>query len=166
MKINSTNISIGLIALLILGLFTWSYVNKQAAAAPGGTAAKSALTAPETFYDFGDISMKDGLIEHSFVVSNDTAAQITVKTVLTSCMCTTAYLSSNGNEKGPFGMVGMGYVPPANETIEPGGKRTVRVVFDPNAHGPAGVGLMERIVTLTDTTGGETVLQIRAMVRP
>jgi len=81
-------------------------------------------------------------------------------------MCTTAFLQSTDREKGPFGMEGMGFFAPANEVIEPGESRAVRVVYDPNAHGPAGVGAIDRFIYLTDPSGGELRFEIRAMVTP
>ena len=159
--------------LVIAGLFAWGAAGRAGTTAsvqgaPGAAGdAKSALTAPETFYDFGTISMKNWNVTKEFTVTNPTNEDITVKTVLTSCMCTTAFIvEAGGKIKGPFSMPGMGYVPPANETIKPGESRIVRVVYDPNAHGPAGVGRIDRFVTLTDSDGGNLQFEIKALVTP
>ncbi|MEK7609854.1 MAG: DUF1573 domain-containing protein [Patescibacteria group bacterium] len=128
---------------------------------------KSLLTAPEIFYDFGTISMKNNDVTKEFTVTNLTDKDITVATVLTSCMCTSAFIvEPDGTTKGPFKMPGMGYVPPANEIIKSKESRIIRVVYDPNAHGPAGVGAIDRFVTLTDTAGGTIQLEIKALVTP
>ncbi len=125
------------------------------------------LTADSYSYDFGDISMKDGLVEYVFNIENTTNTDIFVEKVATSCMCTTAFLESNDvNEKGPFGMEGMGYLPPANELIKSGESRKVRIVYDPNAHGPAGVGYIEMFIKLVDDQGNALELEIKAVVRP
>ena len=63
-------------------------------------------------------------------------------------------------------MPGMGFVPPANEVIKAGEIRAIRVVYDPNAHGPAGVGQIDRFVELTDSSGGAIQLEIKALVTP
>lgn len=159
--------------LVIAGLFAWGNAGRAgtAASVQGASEAsstmKSALSAPETFYDFGTISMKNYLVTKEFTVTNPTSEDITVKTVLTSCMCTTAFIvGSDGSAKGPFSMAGMGYVPPADETIKAGENRTIRVVYDPNAHGPAGVGQIDRFVTLTDASGGTLQFEIKALVTP
>ena len=111
--------------------------------------------------------MKNGNVTKEFTVTNPTSEDITIKTVFTSCMCTTAFLvGPEGSTKGPFRMPGMGYVPPANETVAAGESRIVRVVYDPNAHGPAGVGRIDRYVTLTDVKGGTLVYEIKANVTP
>ena len=118
------------------------------------------------FYDFGTISMKDGLVSHIFKVKNSSDKDIVVKKVSTSCMCTSAYIESVGGEKGPFGMEGMGYVPSANEVIKTGESRDIKVVYDPNAHGPAGVGTIDRLIYLTDASGSTFQLEIKAEVTP
>ncbi|OGG83042.1 hypothetical protein A3A42_03330 [Candidatus Kaiserbacteria bacterium RIFCSPLOWO2_01_FULL_55_25] len=160
----------GLFVLLIIGLLASGNAAKGGTASVQGVssrAQKSALMAPLVFHDFGTISMKNGNVTKEFTVTNPTAEAITVETVFTSCMCTTAFLvGPDGTTKGPFRMPGMGYVPPANETIPAGENRTVRVVYNPNAHGPAGVGRIDRFVTLTDDSGGTLVYEIKANVTP
>lgn len=160
------------VILIFVGLLLWGY-----SAQKGGTTAsvqgvdsvnnsKSQLIASETIYDFGSISMKDGNVTKEFRITNPTAQDIAVKTILTSCMCTTAYIESPSGEKGPFGMAGMGHVPAVDEIIKAGESRVVRAVFDPNAHGPAGVGRIDRFIALTDNAGGTLQLEIKALVTP
>lgn len=168
-----TVINIIVVGLAFIGLFVWGYYTPK-----NGTTASvqsvadslgssSQLTVPETFYDFGTISMKNGNVTKEFAVTNPTDSDITIFTVLTSCMCTSAFIvEPDGSTKGPFKMPGMGYVPPANELIKAGESRVIRVVYDPNAHGPAGVGQIDRFVTLTDTLGGTIQLEIKALVTP
>ncbi|MEK7607319.1 MAG: hypothetical protein AAB484_00100 [Patescibacteria group bacterium] len=170
---NQKTIISSVIALVaIISLFVWGYSTRQGSTASvqnvaGVNASKSMLTATEKFYDFGTISMKNREVVKEFVVTNPTEGDITLGRVLTSCMCTSAYIvGSDGTLKGPFGMAGHGAVPLANEVIKAGESRTIRAVFDPNAHGPAGVGKIDRFITLTDTTGGTLELEIKAKVIP
>jgi len=168
---SKTIISFLIIILGIIGLFWWGRsVQKSTSANPSSNLSASALalSALETSYDFGKISMAQGLVEKIFEISNPTNQDITVERITTSCMCTLSYIStSEGKEKGPFGMVGHGgTVPKANEIIKAGESRVIRVVYDPNAHGPAGVGRIDRFVTLTDTSGGTLQLEIKALVTP
>ena len=162
---------VALILLMFVGLFVWGYAGKGGTTASvqnaAATGAESALIASETLHDFGIISMKNGNVAKEFTITNPNDTDITVATVLTSCMCTTAFIvQSDGSAKGPFGMSGMGFVPPANEVIKAGESRIVRVVYDPDAHGPAGVGRIDRFVTLTDASGGALQLEIKALVTP
>ncbi len=150
------------------GLMWWGKsVQRPISAATGPIAgATNALIAPERLYDFGTIRMANGNVSHVFKVTNPTGEDINVKSVYTSCMCTAAYIVNGGSRKGPFGMQGMGYVPPADEVIKAGETRDIEVVYDPNAHGPAGVGSIDRLVYLTDENGGTLQLEIKAVVTP
>lgn len=156
----------------IVGLFVWGSTRGAPSAervqGVNSKAEKSDLIVSEPVYNFGTILMRDGLVEHSFVITNPTELPVTVSAMATSCMCTTAYLEgANGVEKGPFGMVGHGGVSYAlNEIISPGETRTVRAVFDPNAHGPAGVGPVDRFIMLSDSAGGTLAIEFKGVVRP
>ncbi|GMU73844.1 MAG: hypothetical protein AMXMBFR44_0430 [Candidatus Campbellbacteria bacterium] len=170
---SQTSIIIVITLSIVTALFVWGYENRGAAATSPDTVSRTentsgSLIAPETFYDFGKISMRDGLVEKRFVISNPTAENILLSTIVTSCMCTTAFIvEPDGSEKGPFGMPGHGgSVPPANEIIPAGESREIRVVFDPNAHGPAGVGAIDRTITLTERGGAVSTLNFKAVVTP
>lgn len=155
-----TVIITGVLGVLWLG---WETVGKNTTVENKVT---SQLTTVEQQYDLGTISMKDGLVDHTFTISNNTDRDVSVVAVATSCMCTEAYLQTGEDEKGPFGMEGMGYAPPVNEVLKAGERREMRVVYDPNAHGPAGVGDIDRAVYVTDDGGGVLVLGIKASVTP
>ena len=168
----STTIITVLAAVLVFaGLFAWGYAGKGGTAASvqnaAGSNAGGPLVAPESFYNFGTISMKNGDVSHDFTITNPTSKDIMVPTLVTSCMCTTAFIvEPDGSAKGPFRMPGMGYVPPANELIKAGESRTIRVIYNPNAHGPAGVGRINRFAILTDESGNTLQLEVKAVVTP
>lgn len=162
---NKTIIAVALMAVGIIGLMWWGRVAQKSA---GATVSQSSeLTASEKMYDFGTISMKNGLVTKDFIVTNSTRKDIYLSSLVTSCMCTKAYwVDPLGTTKGPFGMPGMGFVPPLNEILKSGESRIVRAVYDPNAHGPAGVGPINRFLTLTDSSGGKIQFEIKALVTP
>lgn len=157
---------LGISGLLWLGRPTQKPISADPDYHPSLTA--NTLEALETSYDFGRISMSKGLVEKIFEINNPTSQDIILERVTTSCMCTNAYLSTaTGGEKGPFGMIGHGGpIPKANEIIKAGEVRRVRIVFDPKAHGPAGVGIINRVVTLEDNLGDKLEFQIKAVVTP
>ncbi|MCK9351499.1 MAG: DUF1573 domain-containing protein [Candidatus Paceibacterota bacterium] len=158
-----------LVFAFVFGLMFWgrSLQNNALSDAKPVDGAKTALTVEgESFFDFGNISMKNGKVSTVFTVANRTDKEIFLKSVTTSCMCTEAYLMGGKAEKGPFKMPGMGFVPLANETILPGETRTIKTVFDPNAHGPAGVGPIERVVRLVEENGGSLEFGFKAKVTP
>jgi len=170
---SKTIVSFIIMFLFLGGLIWWSKTqspNVEEAQAAKFHPAKigAGLTAEETFYDFGTISMKNGNVSKKFRVANSSGADITLSKVTTSCMCTVAYiLREDATRKGPYGMPGHGgFVPKANEIIKAGESREIEVVYDPNAHGPAGVGLIERSVYLQDESGKVTELNFKVNVTP
>ncbi len=133
------------------------------------------LSAEETLYDFGQISMKDGNVSKIFKVTNSGAEDVALTNISTSCMCTAAYLlKDDGSKLGPFGMPGHGGATDmpghgdgkAGEIIPAGESRDIEVVYDPNAHGPAGVGTIDRFIYLVDENGQKLELEIKANVTP
>lgn len=159
-------ILIGILVILGIGGLVWWGRSTQSGGVSQTSAVGSALSSSVTSYNFGTISMKNGLVSHVFKLTNSADTSVHIKKIATSCMCTSAYLQSSSGEKGPFGMEGMGYLPPVNETIPTGESRELKVVYDPNAHGPAGVGPIERFISLTDSAGRTLELEIKAVVTP
>jgi hypothetical protein len=69
--------------------------------------------------------------------------------------------------KGPYGMPGHGAAPPAvNARLAAGELANVEVVFDPAAHGPSGLGRIERVVTVESAEAPPLELHMAVMVRP
>lgn len=81
-------------------------------------------------------------------------------------MCTTAVLVIDDKRSGPYGMPGHGFIPKINETMNVGEEATVEVIFDPAAHGPAGVGRIERKITIENNAGQSLELEFTALVTP
>jgi len=168
-----TSISIIIILAGVISLVWWSKSTENAIlSVDDQTKSHSArigniLVVDETFYDFGTISMKNGNVSKIFQVVNSGSEDIKLPSLATSCMCTKAYfIEPNGNKKGPFGMPGMGFVPKLNAVIKAGQSANIEVVYDPNAHGPAGVGVIDRFVYLTDASENTFQFEIKAVVTP
>ena len=140
------------------------YQEQPAAGQLGGAGA---LVSAEPFFDFGKISMAAGNVSHGYWIKNASAAPLTMTNISTSCMCTVATLiTQSGKMKGPFGMPGHAPVSDIEERLAPGQVAQVEVVFDPTAHGPAGVGRNDRIVTIRNDAGRPLELGFSAMVTP
>lgn len=137
--------------------------NKDLAAVNSG--AVDVFEVSEPVFDFGEVSMSKGEVSHVFQIRNSGAESVKIERVYTSCMCTTALLRKAGKKFGPFGMQGHGYIPKINQTFMPGEEAEVEVVFDPAAHGPSGIGYVERIVYLETSAGVQKIL-IKATVKP
>ena len=135
-------------------------------ATPTASVANSVLKAKETAYDFGTISMTKGKVSHIFTVTNTGTEPVTVSKLYTSCMCTIASIM-NGTEKvGPFGMPGHSGIPSIKVLLAPGTSTQVEAIFDPNAHGPAGVGTISRVVIVENNAGAPLELGFTANVTP
>jgi len=158
-KTKITIIGGGLLLAASLGLII---LTKPAAmtAAPKGSAT------PSNSFDFGLVPLNGGKVKHTFDFLNASDRETIIKSVYTSCMCTTANLISSAGRWGPFGMPGHGFLPPVNVVIPPGEKAQVETIFDPAAHGPAGVGPIEREVYLETADGRMISYRITALVTP
>lgn len=125
------------------------------------------LTADESFNDFGTISMAKGVVSKKFTVKNTDNKTAMVTKMFTSCMCTKAKLIVGDKSWGPYGMPGHGGpIPNIAAEIPAGGESEVEVTFDPAAHGPAGIGRVERTVTLQLNGQNPIILGFRANVTP
>jgi len=164
---NKTVITIiALITAGLLGLMWWGSTYQATPPDKNQLATKGQFIASETFYDFGTISMASGKVHKIFKITNPTDKDITIESVTTSCMCTSAFIVNGESRLGPFGMPGHGFVPKANEVIKARETRDIDVVYDPAAHGPSGVGAVNRFVYLTDATGATLQFEIKANVTP
>lgn len=161
--------TVGIVGTIVLSFFVlWWFGARSQAALPTAEQAKtqSALSSPETFFDFGTITMSKGKVSRTFAVTNGSANDVTIDSITTSCMCTSAYIVNGESKKGPFGMPGHGAVPKANEIVKAGETKNIEIVYDPNAHGPAGVGPVDRVVYIKDAQGGVLQFRIKAVVTP
>lgn len=128
--------------------------------------SKGVLSAQETSYNFNTVSMANGKVSHVFKLKNTGPETVTITKLYTSCMCTKASLKVGEKTAGPFGMPGHGFIPSINVKVEPGQEAEIEAVFDPNAHGPAGVGKIDRVVTVENNAGAPMIFQFSAMVTP
>lgn len=148
---NKKNI-LAIIITIVTGvglLLVWKdNINPRAEVDPSGDRANTtnSLSSLEPFFDFGTVSMATGKVTHSFKVKNNGTTPVTITKIQTSCMCTVASLITATSKKGPFGMPGHTAIPTISEVIAPNQEATIEAVFDPAAHGPAGVGKVRRIV--------------------
>ena len=130
------------------------------------TRATGILSAKETSFDFGSISMAAGKVTHNYRFRNTSSAPVVINQLYTSCMCTTAALATGGRKSAPHGMPGHGFMPSINESIGPNEEAMIEVIFDPAAHGPAGIGPIERVVTVENSAGRPLEFAFSALVRP
>ena len=151
-----------ILTIIIVAGISWAGKNEKNGVA---SLSISQLQTAESSYDFGDVSMADGKVTKVFSVKNNTVQNIVAKKLYTSCMCTKATLIKNKEIFGPFGMPAHGFISGFEAIIEPGQEAQIEAVFDPAAHGPAGVGPIGRDVIL-ETSDGKVTLSFKANVMP
>lgn len=104
-----------------------------------------AYTVDPTSFDWGTIPMNKGNITKTFIIKNTGTDTLKLFNVKTSCHCTKAYVTINGNDSPSFGMDSLsswtGEVPAGKEA-------KLTVVFDPAFHGPQGIGPINRFVSV------------------
>ena len=159
-------------ALVILSGLTWGLkpsLFQRSGSAENQPATSGVIGATEDFFDFGTISMSAGKVMRKFTLKNSSDAPVRVTKLFTSCMCTQASIATQNDRRGPFGMQGHGdSIPKINLEIKPGETAEVEAVFDPAAHGPAGIGKVRRVVYVeTDSSEApEIQLSFEANVTP
>lgn len=124
------------------------------------------IAVEEKIFDFGKISMAKGEVSHSFTIKNTGEDPVIIDKMFTSCMCTTAVLKINGKAFGPYGMQGHGFIPKINQKLGVGEEAIVEATFDPAAHGPAGVGPIQRAIIIENNAGEPIQLIFNANVTP
>ncbi len=143
--------------------------NKPATVEPSSPASATGAGTLNVFvkkYNFGSISMAAGKVTHRYAIRNTGMAPVTIQKMYTSCMCTTAALVKGEKKSAAFGMPGHTPIPTINVPMNPGEEAMVEVIFDPAAHGPAGVGPIERVVTIENSAGPPLELAFAATVTP
>jgi len=155
----------GLVIAAMPGPDTGNPVTGEARAS-SSSASAGTLTALSTKFNFGSVSMAAGKVTHSYRLRNSGTEPVIIRKMYTSCMCTTAALVKAGRKSDAFGMPGHSPIPTINAPMNPGEEAMIEVVFDPAAHGPAGIGPIERVVTIENSAGRPLELAFAANVRP
>ncbi len=106
--------------------------------------------------------MQDGVITRSISLKNDSTDPITLTSLSTSCMCTTAQVvHADGSKSGLKSMVGHGGgTASLSEIIQAGEEVMLLVNFDPNAHGPSATGPITRTVMIDTNSQAQPHIQL------
>lgn len=120
------------------------------------------VTVENDAHDFGTISMGDGDVVHVYELKNRSSEPVTLGEIYTSCMCTTAQAKyEDGTESKVAGMRGHGAATALNRAIQPGESFQVEAVFDPAAHGPSGVGPVNRVVYVQTNSREKQMIELK-----
>lgn len=114
----------------------------------------------ELLHDWGNINIQGGDVTHQFQFTNESGESLRLKGAQTSCMCTTAIYHLPDETQSPaFGMHNNDGQWSAE--IEPGESFEVEAIFDPMAHGPDAVGVIQRSVILLSSDPNQPTLELK-----
>lgn len=110
-----------------------------------------AYTVEPTSFDWGDIPYAGPKATKTFAIKNTGQDSLKLFNVKTSCHCTQAHVTINGQASPDFGMSGISsWV----GEVAPGKEAKLIVVFDQAYHGPQGVGPVTRFVSVETNDKG------------
>jgi hypothetical protein len=139
-------IGILLLWIIVIGGITWGIIGYSSQKQNGHSGIPE--IAIDSFeYDFGTVSMAEGMVEHTFEIRNIGQGDLRINRIWTSCMCTTARLKVNGKTSPEFGMHSASML--WSQKISPQQTAYLNVVFDPAYHGPRGIGEIVRVIYLS-----------------
>lgn len=125
-----------IIILAVVGFFYWKSV-------PAKDAPLLELETAD--YSFGQVSQSQGIAKGELMLTNTGKSDLVIKSMLSSCGCTSASLVVNGVEGPKFGM----HNNPTDwsAAILPGETAKLRIYYDPNKH-PELKGPVTRTITI------------------
>lgn len=124
----------------------------------GASGAPQVEVSPEE-YDAGTISMANGLVKYTYEINNTGEGDLKIDGIWTSCHCTTAILKVGEKTSPTFGM--SGNPKRWSQTITPGQKGYLEVIFDPAFHGSEGKGFAARAVYLSTNDPAHKKAEVR-----
>ena len=150
-------ILLSLSGILFIGLIILSKKYQfKAATSSNSTKENTVVASYDKRQDLGTIPMSQGVKKLAFAYKNATDQPLKLSNLYTTCMCTKAKIKLGDKNTVFAGMKGhtAGLMPINPDiTLEPGQEMVIDVEFDPNAHGPKGVGPITRSVIIE--TDGE-----------
>lgn len=122
------------------------------------SAAGEIVVSPDK-YDLGNVPYGGGIVERQFTVKNRGKSKLKINSIKTSCGCTKAQIIYNGKRSKKIGMHPNNLV--WSQTIQPGEEATLKVFFDPTAHGREGIGPFRRAVWIKSSDSSDEKAEVR-----
>lgn len=144
---NNKKVLIGFILVTILILFGGVFILSKTTNSGqiNGVSANAKLTADEKTFDWGEIAYSGTDATKTFTIKNSGTEVLKLTNIKTSCACTKAQVVIDDKSSPYFSMhttsswIG---------EISPGKEASLTVIFDPDFHGPSGVGAVERLISM------------------
>lgn len=160
---NEQKVIVGFIiaTLLILGGGVW--ILSKASSPQVVASVEAKLVAEEKTFDWGQIPYSGGDATKTFTIKNNGNGVLKLFNIKTSCACTQAQVNIDGVNSPYFGMhTTSGWM----GEVQPGKEAQLKVIFDPDFHGPSGVGPVERLVVAetNDVTSPKIEFSLKGVV--
>lgn len=140
--------------IILVGILAFLVTKKQSLQTSLPTNPVTGVDANPANYELGNIPYSGGIVTKEYEIKNSSGQDLKLRKITTSCMCTTASINIDGKESVPYGMEMDGVANPIiSLIIKSGGTAKVTAKFDPAAHGPAGVGPVQRSIYLFFDSG-------------
>lgn len=149
-------IGIMILTLLILTGATFFLSQGSSSAAKIEVSQNVKIEVPERKFNWGEIKMSKGNAIKTFALKNSGTDVLKLTNIKTSCHCTKAQVGIDGAGSPLFGM---NDVSSWVGEVLPGKEAQLKVIFDPNFHGPTGVGPIERLVSVETNDAGKPVIE-------
>ncbi len=143
------------VTILILGGGV-IFLSGSPASATISTYQNAKVSVDQKTFDWGQINMKNGNVNKTFIIKNTGTDVLKVTKVKTSCHCTKAQVTINGTTSPSFGM---NTAFPWVGEVAPGNEAQLSVVFDPAYHGPNGVGPITRYISVDTNDQNNSTLE-------
>jgi len=98
-------------------------------------------------YDFGRVKLTSGLVIHQYPIKNTGNTDLKIANLASSCACTKVYFKSASQESPRASMKGMTKISDWVGILKPGENGEIIIEFDPNFHGPQGIGIITRTIS-------------------
>jgi len=133
---------IATIVIMAGGIILVGISNQNSLQVKTSNTAKAYVADP-TSYDWGNIAYSGPKAKKSFTIKNTGTTILELYNISTSCHCTQAILTIDGQDSPEFRM---GNISSYVGKVKPGDNATLTVIFDPAFHGPSGIGPINRFV--------------------
>lgn len=112
-------------------------------------------------YNFGDVSVAKGAVSATMDILNEGKGNLVIRSIKSSCMCTTATLIKDGAESPVFGM----HSSPSNwmQIIGPNDAAQLKIYYDPAAHRELR-GPVTRVITIYSNNPSNSQNEVRINV--
>lgn len=141
------------VVILAAGIFLITASAQNAPQIKQSQSAKAYVVDP-TSYDWGTIRYAAPKATKSFSIKNTGTGVLELYNIRTSCHCTKAYFTIDGQDSPEFGMDMGGNTSSYVGKVQPGDKAKLTVVFDQAFHGPSGIGPINRFVEVDTNDAG------------